>query len=131
MTFQSTRKWDGKSRVVSQISGKLDSKRATDPLRRLVNGWTRHLEGTPTNMSPKMMPVTALSVTKAELHAAVQCVQDMTFAMRLMMLTGLKVEPLGNEGAVDERNNWTVGGQTTLPLQIKGEWHPQDPMEKR
>ena len=66
-----------------RISGESDSECMKDPLRHSVNGWTCHLEGTPTDMASKMMPV---------LHVAVQCVQDVMFAMRFMTSVGLKVE---------------------------------------
>ena len=99
------------------FTGESDSECVKDPSRHSVDGWTCHLEGTPINMASKMMPVMALSVTEAELHAAVQCVQDVMFAMRFMMSIGLKVKlpmssEVDDEGAVDTCNNWTVGGRT-------------------
>ena len=105
-----------------QISGELDSEHVKDPSRHSVNGWTCCPgtccpEGTPINMASKLMPVTALSVNEAELHAAVQCEQDVMFAMRFVTSIGLKVElpmllEVDNEGAADACNNWTVGGRT-------------------
>ena len=68
-------------------------------------------------MRSKMMPVVALSVTEAELFSAVQCAQDMLYAMRVMESLGLKVKKpmklyIDNKGAVDLANNWSVGGRT-------------------
>ena len=64
-----------------------------------------------------MMPVIALSVTEAELYAAIMCVQDMLYAMRILNSMGLEVElpmvlEVDNKGAVDICNSWTVGGRT-------------------
>ena len=63
------------------------------------------------------MPIIALSVTEAELFAAVQCAMDMLFAMRVLNAMGLKVElpmvlEVDNKGAVDLCNNWSIGGRT-------------------
>jgi hypothetical protein len=116
-TFKPERRWDGKSPIQFRISGKSDSEYMKDPSRHSVNGWACYLEGCAVNMASKMMPVIALSVTEAELYAAVQCVQDMLFVMRVLMCIGLKVElpmilEVDNKGAVDICNNWTVGGRT-------------------
>jgi hypothetical protein len=64
-----------------------------------------------------MMPIVALSVTEAELYAAVQCAQDMLYAMRIRNSIGLKVKlPMRqivcNRGAKDICHNWSVGGRT-------------------
>ena len=63
------------------------------------------------------MPIIALSVTEAELYAAIQCVQDMLFAWRVLISMGMLVElpmilEVDNKGAVDLCNNWSVGGRT-------------------
>jgi hypothetical protein len=39
-----------------------------------------------------MMPIVALSVTEAELFAAVMCVRDIIFIMRVLLAMGLKVQ---------------------------------------
>ena len=54
-----------------------------------------------------------MSVTEAELFAAVQCVQDMLYVMRLLESMDLKVKKpmilhVDNKGAVDLANNWSV-----------------------
>jgi hypothetical protein len=63
-----------------------------------------------------MMPIVALSVTEAELFAAVMCVQDMLFIMRLLLSMGLKIQlpmllEIDNKGAKDLIDNWSVGGR--------------------
>jgi hypothetical protein len=62
------------------------------------------------------MPMVALSVTKAELFAAVMTVQDMLFIMRIVKSMGLQGElpmllEIDNKGAKDLINNWSVGGR--------------------
>ena len=111
------RKWDGASAIKLRISGKSDSEYMKDPSRHSVNGWVCYLEGSAINCASKMMPVIALSVTEAELYAAVQCVQDMMFAWRVISSIGLEVElpmllEVDNKGAVDLCHNWSIGGRT-------------------
>jgi hypothetical protein len=67
-------------------------------------------------MKSKMMPIVALSVTKAELFAATCCAQDMLFEMRILESIGLKVKKpmilnVDNKGAKDLCDNWSVGGR--------------------
>ena len=111
------RTWDGKSKMEMRISGMSDSEYMKDPSRHSVNGWICFLEGCPINCASKMMPIIALSVTEAELYAAIQCVQDMLFAWRVLISMGMLVElpmilEVDNKGAVDLCNNWSVGGRT-------------------
>ena len=59
----------------------------------------------------------ALSVTEAELMAAVACAQDMLYTMRILESMGLQVEKpmilqVDNSGAVDIANNWSVSNRT-------------------
>ena len=58
------------------------------------------------NLASKMMPVIALSVTEAELYAAIQCVMKMLFVMRVLLSIGLQVAlpmilEVDNKGDVD------------------------------
>jgi len=117
MFFKPNRTWDGKSPMKMKISGASDSEYMRDPTRHSVNGWACFLEGCPINCASKMMPIIALSVTEAELYAAIQCVMDMLFAMRVLLCIGIEVEfpmiiEVDNKGAVDLCNNWSVGGRT-------------------
>ena len=62
------------------------------------------------NLASKMMPILALSVTEAELYAAIQCVMDMLFVMRVLLSIGLQVAlpmilEVDNKGAVDICHN--------------------------
>jgi hypothetical protein len=61
--------------------------------------------------------IIALSVTEAELVAAVSCAQDMLFVHKIVTSMELQVElpmvlELDNSGAKDLANNWSVGGRT-------------------
>ena len=65
----------------------------------------------------KIQPVTALSVTEAELIAACSCAQDLMFEKHIIESVGLKVKvpmelEVDNKGTVDLINNWSVGGNT-------------------
>ena len=58
-----------------------------------------------------------LSVTEAELAAAVSLVQDMMYTYRVVVSMGLEVElpmlvEMDNSGARDLANSWSVGGRT-------------------
>jgi hypothetical protein len=109
--------WDGSQDFLFELEGWSDSEYAKDDSRRSVNGWSVFLNGSAIAFRSKMMPIVALSVTEAELYAAVQCAQDMLYAMRIMNSIGLKVKlPMrlivDNKGANDLCHNWSVGGRT-------------------
>ena len=117
LTLVPNRTWNGKAGMKLRINGMSDSEYMKDPSRHSVNGWSVFLEGCCVNAASKMMPVIALSVTEAELYAAIMCVQDMLYAMRILNSMGLEVElpmilEVDNKGAVDICNSWTVGGRT-------------------
>ncbi len=62
-----------------------------------------------------MQKTVALSSCKAELNAAVLCVQDMIYQKNTLELIGLKVEypmvlEMDNRGAIDLINSFSVGG---------------------
>ena len=64
-----------------------------------------------------MQSCVTLSVTEAEMMAAVSCVQEMLFIKNVIESMEMKVKlPLklsvDNKGAVDAINNWNVGGRT-------------------
>ena len=80
-------------------------------------GWVTYLEGAPVSIKSATGKTVALSVTEAEINAAVACAQDMMHQMRLLESIGLEVElpmvlEVDNKGAVDWTNNWSVGGRT-------------------
>ena len=118
LELKPTRKWNGVDKdFLFRIRGLSDSEYAKDPSRKSINGWAVFLEDAPVSIKSKMMPIVALSVTEAELFAAVQCAQDMMHAMRIIESIGLQVEKpmklfVDNKGAVDITHNWSVGGRT-------------------
>ena len=118
-TLNPERKWDGKDRSFKfRIHGMADSDYAKCPVtRRSVSGYAAFLEGAAVSVKSSMQRVVALSVTKAELMAGVQCAQDMLYVKRVLESMGLSVElpmvlKIDNSGAVDLANNWSAGGRT-------------------
>ena len=119
LKLKPNRTWDGKDKSFKFIiGGRSDSNFATCPdTRRSVSGWRVMLENCPITMKSAMQKIVALSVTEAELFAAVQCAQDMLFVMRILKSMQLQVElpmilEVDNKGAVDIANNWSVSGRT-------------------
>ena len=110
-------KWDGNPNFKFKVKGRADSDYAKDvETRRSISGWLTFLCGAVITTKSKMMPIVALSVTEAELFAAVMCVQDMLFIMRLLLSLRLQVElpmilEIDNKGAKDLIDNWSVGGR--------------------
>ena len=110
-------KWDGSPDFVFTLRGESDSDYAKDESRKSVSGWATFLNSAPVSCKSKMQPVTALSVTEAEVCAACSCAQDLMFEKRVLESMGLKVATpmelsVDNKGAVDLINNWSVGGNT-------------------
>ena len=76
--------WDGKKgSKIFIIMGKLDSKFGRDSSQRSVNTGITYLEGAIVKQYSKMMPIVALSTSKAELYSAVLTAQDMMFVTML------------------------------------------------
>eukprot|EP00957_Ditylum_brightwellii_P007111 539753-Ditylum_brightwellii.AAC.2 len=84
--------WDGTEKFLFEISGSSNSEYAKAKNRRSLNGWLVFLNEAPINYKSKMMPIVVLSVTEAKLFAAVQCMQDMLCAIRILNSMGLKVK---------------------------------------
>ena len=64
-----------------------------------------------------MQPITALSVTEAELIAATECAQDLVFIKNVLESIGLNVRlpmnlHIDNSGCIDLICNWSAGGRT-------------------
>jgi hypothetical protein len=73
-------RWNGSPDFKFVISGQADSDYAKDlETRQSVSGIITFLCGAVITLRSKMMPMVALSVTEAELFAAVMTVQDMLF----------------------------------------------------
>ena len=113
------RKWDGKDKSFKFcVHGMSDSDFAKCPVtRRSVSGYAAFLEGAAVSVKSAMQRTVALSVTEAELIAAVQCAQDMLYIKKVLESMGLQVElpmvlKVDNSGAVDLANNWSAGGRT-------------------
>ena len=111
--------WDGKDRNFKfVIRGRSDSNYATDPeSRRSVTGTVVYLNDSPIVFGSVTQKHVTLSVTEAELAAAVSLVQDMMYVYRVMMSLGLEVElpmlvEMDNSGARDLANSWSFGGRT-------------------
>ena len=112
-----TKLWDGKKGFEFIVGGMSDSEYAKDELRHSVNGWSTWMFSCCITKQSKMIPIVALSVTKAELYLAVLCAQDMIFIWRLLLSLGLKVKlpmilEVDNKGAFKFVNGWSVAGQT-------------------
>jgi hypothetical protein len=75
-----------------------------------------YLEDAPTMHRSAAQKTVALSSCKAELNAAVLCVQDMIFQKNMLELIGVKVEypmvlEMDNRGAINLINSFSVGGR--------------------
>jgi hypothetical protein len=110
--------WDGKDNGKKfVISGRSDSNYATDPeTRKSVTGTRVFLCGSPVMYKSATQKHVTLSVTEAELAAAVDCAQDMMYVYRIVTSLGLQVElpmvcEVDNSGARDFANSWSVGGR--------------------
>jgi hypothetical protein len=117
LTLKPNCKWDGNADFLFQLKGKSDSDYAKDESAKSVSGWATFLCGAPISMKSKMQATTTLSVTEAELVAAVSCAQDLMFEKRVLESIGLQVElpmilEVDNKGVFDLANNWSVGGRT-------------------
>jgi hypothetical protein len=76
-----------------------------------------YLEDAPTMHRSATQKMVALSSCKAELNAAVLCVQDMMYQRNMLDSIGLKVDlpmilEMDNKGAVNLVNSFSVGGCT-------------------
>ncbi len=118
LLLKPTRKWDGTNDFQFKIRGRSDSDYAKCTWsRRSVSGYMVFLEDAPVMHRSATQKTVALSVTEAEINAAVLCVQDMLYAKNLIKSIRLKVElpmilEVNNKGAVDIINSFSVGGRT-------------------
>jgi hypothetical protein len=100
------------------VTGLSDSEYASDPdTRRSVSGGTVFLCGAVIFAFSRMQRCVTLSVTEAEFVAAVEVVQNMLFAWRVLSSMGLLVQlpmliEVDNKGAVDLANSWSATGRT-------------------
>ena len=118
LLLKPSQKWDGSNKHQFCIRGQSDSDYAKDTqTRRSVSGYVVYVEDAPTMHRSATQKTVALSSCKAELNAAVLCVQDMIYQKNTLELIGLKVEypmvlEMDNRGAIDLINSFSVGGCT-------------------
>ena len=111
-------KWDGDCDFEFVIGGISDSNFATDPdTRKSVAGWAVFLCGAPVEQKSKGNEIVTLSVSEAELVAAIMCAQSMLACRRILLALGLKVKlpmvlEVDNKAAKDIAHNWSVSGRT-------------------
>jgi hypothetical protein len=113
-------KWNGEFNADNyfKITGVSDSDYAKDmQTRKSVSGYATFLNGALVTAKRKMQECVTLSVTKAELVAATNCIQDMLYIRSILESMGLKIKlpmkvELDNKGAKEIINNWSVGGRT-------------------
>jgi hypothetical protein len=118
LVLKPSRKWDGSYEHQFRIRGRSDSDYAKDTqTRQSISGYIVYLEDALTMHRSATQKTVALSSCKAELNAAVLCVQDMIYQENTLESIGLKVElpmvlEMDNKGAVDLVNSFSVGGCT-------------------
>jgi hypothetical protein len=83
-------------------------------LRPLMIVYVKKVE-VPVSMASWMQGHVTLSVTEAELMAAMQCTQDILFMIHVVESIRLKgkkpmILEVGNKGDKDLTHNWSVGG---------------------
>jgi hypothetical protein len=108
LLLKPTRKWDGTNQFQFKIKGgRSDSDYAKDTqTRRSISGYMVFIKDAPVMHRSATQKTVALSSCKAELNAAVLCVQDMLYAKNLIESIGLKFKlpmklEINNKGAVD------------------------------
>ena len=105
-------------KATSSTRGCSDSdyaKRVED--QKSVMGYSTYLNDTSIFNKSKTQNSVTLSVSEAELIAAVECAQTMLFVRQILNSVGLSIEKpmileIDCKGTVDLNNNWTVGGRT-------------------
>ncbi len=113
-----SQKWNGSNKHQFRFRVKSDSDYAKGTqTRHSVYGYIVYLEDAPTMHRSAIQKMVALSSCKAELNAAVLCVQDMMYQRNTLESIGLNVElpmipEMNNKGAVNLVNSFSVGGCT-------------------
>lgn len=112
------RRWDGRKGFKFEVAGWSDSNYAACvETRKSISGYCVELEGVMIVVKCAGQPIITLSVTEAELFAAVLCAQDMLYVKKILESIGLEVKLpmtlyMDNQGAIDLVNGWSVGGRT-------------------
>ena len=118
LKLQPSGTWDGNRKHKFKIHGHSDSdyaKCVED--RKSVTGYSTYLNDAPIFNKSKTQNSVTLSVSEAELIAAVECAQTVLFVQQILASIGLSIEKpmileIDCKGTVDLNNNWTVGGWT-------------------
>jgi hypothetical protein len=117
LVFKPKRRWTGRD-FEFDLVGYSDSNYASDAdNRRSVMSCQVYLEECCVSARSKQMAFVTLSVTEAELAAAVECAQDLMYAKSILEDLKLKVKlPMklyvDNEAAVNMVKNYMSGGRT-------------------
>ena len=119
--------WDGsRDGFEFEIRGVSDSDFAKDPEKRhSVSGISVFLQDAPISESSRMQDCVTLSVSEAEIVAAVETGQRMLLGMRVIEQMGLTVKKpmilqMDCKGALALTHSWSVGGRTR---HIDVKWH--------
>jgi len=111
--------WNGKDFDFEfKISGKSDSDYAKcKDTSKSITGCVTYLNGAPVMYRSSRQKTVSLSVTEAEMNAAVTLIQDILFACEIVKSLGLKVKlpmkaAIDNSGTVFLANGWSIGGRT-------------------
>ena len=118
LKLQPSGMWDGNKSYKFNIRGCSDSdyaKHVED--RKSITGYSTYLNDAPIFNKSKTQKSVTLSVSEAELIAAVECAQTMLFVRQILNSVGLSIEKpmileIDCKGTVNLNNNWTVGGRT-------------------
>jgi hypothetical protein len=118
LLLKPSQKCNGSNDHQFRMRGKSNSDYAKDTKTRCsVSGYVVYLEDALTMHRSATQKTLALLSCKAELNAAVLCVQDMMYQRNMLELIGLKVElpmilEMDNNGAFDLVNSLSVRGRT-------------------
>ena len=118
------RTWDGKSKFMFRIGGRLDSDHAKCPAtRRSVSGFNVKLEGAVIICKSGMKKTTTLSVTETETVSGVTCAQEMMYAKNIVESVGLEVElpmilEVGYRGTMMDQNFASSGRTKHMEIRM-------------
>jgi hypothetical protein len=107
LLLKPSQKWDRSNKHQLRTRGKPNLDYAKDTQTRgIVSGYVAYLEDAPTMHRSATQKTVALSSCKAELNAAVRCVQDMMYQRNVLEQIRLTVKLpiilyMDNKGAVD------------------------------
>ena len=94
------------TKVLSTLANNWSVGGTCKSIRRSVSGHVVYMKDTLIFVKSGMQKNVALWITKSELNSGVTCTQDMLYAMRVLVVLGLKVElsmvlEIDNKGTVN------------------------------